>query len=528
MAGSQIFRIFFLILLVASLSGPVIAQERTDEIVAGDLLFYYFDLFLSGNYESAAQLWEPSALERATRLGIEYDGIPIKADCNSPIQYDFSRMREYMYSGAQSRVKIDTGLIRLKFAGLVGDTRIAYYYLARKFGKDFWFIFPQDYYAGDWPIKESKYFRLHFNPKMESYLNDLALQALDDFVESTAVKISIPSERLTLLAEKKIDYYFCADEGEVTKITGENTKGMYDLGSDAVITCIFPHFHEIAHLLINFKFQHLPLFTAPVMQEGLSVWLGGRWQRAPQVMIDFGGYILKYGVTEIDSILIADKSGGSIGADIAYPVSAAFTEFAYRTLGREKFIDLYRRLSGNYDFIQNLPTDNIPGIVAEFFGRSWDETKKEFEKSYSSGEGRGLIFPGKVPTNKDIFMERGLTLSTSDKWLQVIFQPDSGARPEIGLLFGKTPLLNDKKSSLFEEQYKDSAVFAGYRYGIRIDKNEIGLYDYATNQLMAKYVKDFNPNPAYYDSTANRYEAYFDLSLLKNTLPVKGDYEIFQ
>jgi hypothetical protein len=528
MAGKIIIRLLFVILLILGSSNLTLAQEKPDEITATELISYYFDLFLSGNYESAAQLWEPTALERATRLGIEYDGIPVKPDCNSPVQYDFARMREFHYSGVQSRVLVDSGIFRLKFAALAGGTRIEHNYLARKFGKDFWFIFPQDYYTAGWPTRESKYFRFHINPAAESFCNELAVQSLDDFVENTAAKILIPKERLVLLAEKKIDYYFCLNEAEVTKISGENTKGVYDLCSDAIITSIFPHYHEVAHLLVNFKLQHLPLFTAPFMQEGSSVWLGGRWQRAPQVMVDFGRYILKYGVTEIDSILITDKTGGSIGSDIAYPVSAAFVEFIFNTLGPEKYFDLYRRLSGDFQFIQNMRVENISGTIAESFGRSWDEIKKEFDKSLGTGDPRGLIYPGKVATQKDILNDSGLTLSLSDRWLQVLFHPDSSSKIEIGLIFGKNAALADKNSSLYNEQYKTGHPFAGYRYGIRIDKNEIGLYDYATNQLLAKYVHDFNPNPGYYDSTANNYTAYFDVALLKNILPAQGDYEILK
>jgi hypothetical protein len=89
MAGKIIIRLLFVILLILGSSNLTLAQEKPDEITATELISYYFDLFLSGNYESAAQLWEPTALERATRLGIEYDGIPVKPDCNSPVQYDF-------------------------------------------------------------------------------------------------------------------------------------------------------------------------------------------------------------------------------------------------------------------------------------------------------------------------------------------------------------------------------------------------------------------------------------------------------
>ena len=76
---------------------------------------YYFDLVLSGNYESASGLWEPSSLARANRLGIEYDNMGIKIDCSSPIIYDFDRMRNYIAQGVHSVAVIDSQVIRWKF-----------------------------------------------------------------------------------------------------------------------------------------------------------------------------------------------------------------------------------------------------------------------------------------------------------------------------------------------------------------------------------------------------------------------------
>jgi hypothetical protein len=528
MTGRYIFPLALLIGIFLFLAISSFSQTRPDDIAANETLSYYFDLLASGNIESALGIWEPHALARATRLGINYNNITLKADCNSPVFFDFERFRGNFNPGIQSVALIDSGVIRLKIATRVADTSFDYFYHLQKIGKDFWIIYPQDYYAMGWPVSESKYFRFHINPDGASGCNPIAIQSLDDFVDSTAVKIGITPERLNLLANQKIDYYFCQGEGQVGALSGRIGKGYYDLGADAIITSIFPHYHEVAHLLVNFKLQNLPIFTVPFMQEGTAVYLGGRWQRAPGVMIDFGKYILDNGITEIDSVLLESENASSPSADIAFPVTACLVDFLHSTLGNEKFFALYKTLSGNYTFISKLKPDSVKQLVAGFAGKSWTKLMDDFKKYLDSRKGTGRIFPGGVVTNQVIISDSGVVLSKSNKWLKMEYTASKDERVDINIVFDQLPELKDKLSSIFFEQYRQTRPFLGYRYGIKLDKNEIGLYDYATNQLKAKYVYDFAPDPAYYDSTGNKFTAYFDISLLGNALPANSDYMILK
>lgn len=511
------------------LCSPSFSQDKSDEVLCNELMQNYFDLIISGNYTSALDLWEPSALARAERLAINYSDISIKPDCGSPVIYDFARLQQFLYSNIASPKIIDSGLVRVEMQFRLGDEKIVHSYFLRKKDGYFWIIYPQDYYAVDWPISESKYFRFHVNPKQEVFFNDVAVKSLDDYVEKTAKKIIIPPERLALLAEKKIDYYYCGGEEEVQKISGETTKGIYDPGSDAIISCIFPHYHEVTRLLINFKLKELPLFTLPFMQEGTAVYLGGRWQRAPQVMLDFGEYILNYKIIELDSLL-ADKSDpNTVSADISYPVDACLMEYLFSTLGSDKFFGLYRALSGDYNYFLNSTPDSASQILASQTGKSWEQIKTDLEAFLKTQKSRGgLIFPGEIKTGKEIVKDSGLVISSSDKWLKIEYYANKDDKTDVNFLFGKDTTMAGKQSAIFIEQYKDTRSFEGYRFGIRLDRNEVGLYDYSTNQLMAKYVHDFDPGPNYYDSVSGKYSAYFDINLLGKNLPNKTDYTIIR
>ncbi|MBU0983338.1 MAG: hypothetical protein KKA42_05680, partial [candidate division Zixibacteria bacterium] len=82
--------------------------------------------------------------------------------------------------------------------------------------------------------------------------------------------------------------------------------------------------------------------------------------------------------------------------------------------------------------------------------------------------------------------------------------------------------LTGQQSSLFKEQTSNGAVPEGYRYGVQFDQNEAGLYDYATNQLLAKYIWGITPSPDYFDAEKGTVRICFKKDILKKTLPESG------
>lgn len=516
-----------LILSLGLCSGP--ANASSDIESSRDLMSYYIDLIESGNYESAVGLWQSSSLARATRLGIEYDNIHIKPDCGSPAVYDLARMNGLFNHGLQSSAVIDSGVIRWKFSARIGSQKTEHFYYVARVQDFSWLITSQDYYAREWPIEESRYFRFHINPDRATHFNSIAAESLDEFVENVAEKISISSERLNLLSEMKIDYYLCDGEDEVERFSGKRESGVYEPASDAIISYIIPHYHEVAHLLINFRLQRLPLFTIPLIQKGLATYLGGRWQRSPGIVFDFGKYILKYNVVEIDSILTFNDFAHPEGGDIIIPVSACLIEYLYTVLGEEKFFQLYIALSGDLEFVTAISSDEVKAKITESFGQGWPELKNDFVQFVnSSGPHHGLLRPGDIETDKIIINENGLKISTSDKWLKIEYQTSKGVTPDINILFDRVTPMENKTSMLFNEQYRDKEKYDGYRYGIRLDRNEIGLYDYATNRIKAKFIEDAGARTDYYDSTLNKVTAYFDIDLVEGSLPEKEDYLILR
>jgi len=480
----------------------------------------YFDMILFGNYEPARALWLDGCTRKAGRLGIEYESIPIKADMNSPVIYDFERLRPFLPDALYENAVVDSGLIRWRFGAYLESEEITHdYYLYLDNGY-FWFVPPYYKATMDWPVTESRYFRFHIKPGLDSLTNELAVKSLDSLVDRLAERIAIPSERLDLLAREKLDYYLCADADEVSRLTGRKERGIYDPAFDAVITSFMPHFHEVALFLVNFKLQKLPPATVPSLRGGLAAWLGGRWQRAPEVVLDFGEYILKYDVIALDSVLDPGGLTDPVNAEIAFPISAWLAEYLATSLGLDKFFELYRELSGDFRTVAALPGGEIKEMIIAATGTSWENFLADFHEHVDACGGEcGLIYPGRVRTDRPLVDSGGLKIAASKKWLQVEYDVRDSVNREITVLFGPADDMHGKRSILFSDQFGDRIPYESWRYGLKLDKNEIGLYDYATNRIIAKYVDDFAGKSDYFDNGENRVRAHFERSLIDGSLP---------
>ncbi len=517
-------RVVSLILgLALILSAAPIAQGQIETKVL-EMMDYYYDLMLSGNYESARAFWEPSALFRSERLGIEYEGIPLKADCSSPIMNSIKRISQERYPGLKGRATLDSNVYMLKFAATVDGREIMHNYFARLLGQDLWFFYGQDVYCSGWAQTETKYFRFYISSRKTDFFNLPGAESLDMFVEQLAEKLNIPKERMDLLKQQKIEYYLCSTDAEQEKISGVAGRGHFDPAADAIFSVDFPDFHLVAKQLINFRLQKLPLFPIPLFDEGFSIYLGGRWQRSSAVITDFGRYILNNDLTEIDSVLVQKDFDEAIMADITYPVDACLTEYIITRLGMENFLEFYKSLSGGTLFRDTVTSDFVKTAITEKLGMAWDGVEKEFmEYMAVRPDMGGKIFPGQKINKNVLLTEDNLMLYASKDWFQVkLFVPDSMVG-SYHFLFGKSKDLENKKSYLFDEQYKGKTSFQGYRYGLMIDKNEIGLYDYATNQLKAKYVYTFDPSEEYYNPEKKVITAYFSTAVFGGKVPKVDD-----
>ncbi|MDH4157647.1 MAG: hypothetical protein OEW00_10280, partial [candidate division Zixibacteria bacterium] len=370
---------FLLFLTIVSLALPHGSSVYADERV--DLMKEYFDLVVSGNYESATHLWTESAQERSSRFGIEYAEIPVKLDCVSPIIQNLAVMRDYLYVPVKETTMLPSGdFTTIRYSQLVDGELVEHTYWAWYDSTYYWLTYPQDYYARGWPVETSRYLRIHAHPSVRGYLNAAVLREADAFIERTARSLGLGDDELRMLAERKIEYFYVDSDETIQAITGRLTKGTYDLASDDILSAFFPHHHELTHLLVNIRLRRLPLYTQPILQEGLAVHYGGRWGKSPEALTDLGVFLIREKLVELDSIMTFDGFRTNAAADIAYPVAGLFASFVLERLGTDDYLKLYLKQSGNFEAVRSMSAGEVKDALTEALGEAtWSDVVDRFD-----------------------------------------------------------------------------------------------------------------------------------------------------
>ncbi|HUV31021.1 MAG TPA: hypothetical protein VMY05_08045 [Acidobacteriota bacterium] len=486
----------------------------------------YFDVLSSGNFETARLMWTPEAQERAGRFDIEYTGIPLKIDCVSPIVQDLAVMTNYMMPAAKNVESLPGDrYFRLHYSQVIDDQLVEHFYYTRADGDWQWFCYPQDYYAEDWPIVQSRYFRVHVHPDRQEFIHQAVLEEADRLVEGLAGTLHLSGDDLRRIEDKKIEFFYCSSDQGVATITGQATRGVLDKASNDIISASFPHLHELVHLLVNIKLQRLPLYTLPVVAEGVAVAYGGRWGKNAEALMDLGVFLHREKLIELDSILTLQGFQAHTGADIAYPMVGVFAFFLIDRMGQDNFLDLYLALSGDFKTLSALTTEQVQETIAGAAGvGDWEELKAEFERYIDQNLiTRAAALPGRVARGRGVVSGERFSVDRNGEWFGCVFA-GAGEEPVKGsLLFSHDKRLDGKPSVLFTEQFDDRRPFEGYRYAVRFDENEAGLYDYATNRLLAKYIWGISPSEEYFDRESRTIAVKFRRDLVDGRMPARGD-----
>lgn len=518
------FRRYLLICLVVTHS-PAVAEDISDVGVVNN----YTELMISGNHESAIGLWSENALERAGRFPIQYEEVILKIDATSPLALQYPIPPYFLNRQVRrSEFLLPGKFYKIEFSAQIDNTPIKQNYFTQNVDGTWWLVFPQDFYGRDWKVVESQYYRIHAHPDVVIFLNPVVLEAADNFVEQMADSLKLHKEDLKLLKARKVEFWYCDTDSTVELITGQPTRGVLDLASNDIISSSFPHYHELLHLLVNIKLRTIPLRTLPIFREGVAVYYGGRWGKMPSALMDLGAYLYTEDLVELDSLLTIRGFDTLSGADINYPVAGIFTAYLRQKLGLEGYFGLYRKVSARIDSLSNLRTDHIKGILTtacEF--KDWDDMVKDFN-SFLTKQTTSHVYaaPGRVSSGKVMVKADGWTVTEGKEWLAFEYSAPQGDTARSSILFGADARLRSHASDLYRQQFGEDSEYEGYRYVVRVDQNEAGLYDLGSNHLVAKYIWGITPSPDYFDSAANMISIRFKRSLLDGTRLKKTDYKI--
>ena len=327
------------------------------------------------------------------------------------------------------------------------------------------------YYSINWKIRKSKYFVFHISDT--AFFNKYAVKKLDDFVDKKLKLLQFTKKEIEKLSEKKIDYFLCKSKSEVKLLTGYEARGLYYLPYDYIISTFNCHYHEIMHLLINYKLKKLHLYTLPLLQEGFAVAYGGRGGKIPGVILQMGMFLVKSNFLNYKSLL-SKKEFYSANVSMSYPVAGLYVRSLVDKMGINKFLNLYRKYSGNEVKINKVKIDlsNLPP------DSEWQEYSDKYESDFTI----------KISDNKIEDFPKSIVQTKNYK----IYENSNSYLFELKTAITLTTQkpFSSYRSKLFKELIPGKK-YKSQKYIITADSNEISVYNFYSNNLIAKYVKSF-------------------------------------
>jgi hypothetical protein len=457
----------------------------------------YLQAILQDDWAAAAQLWLHEDLAASRRLGIRYLDQPFKLDSASSLVLNRERYRAGEVHASVGEVKVDGATARIRILLQEGSRADSTSYFAVATDRGWRLASPITALTADWPRSNTEFLEIRVMPPWN--ISDAVVLALDRFVTETCARLEIGQERLELLRTRKIGYVWCPEE-TVAELVGAPTRGVALLQTDTVVTAEPCHLHEVAHLLVNFGLQELPLYTLPFLQEGTAVALGGRWGRGPEVMHGMGRFALDAGLLQPEELLTFESFWSHM-PDLTYAPSGVLVGCLLDLLGGGRFLELYRDLSGDLVHVRSLELETVRSRLATAAGLRWEEVRSRLDEYMDRLSCGGLLsgdLEGGEPVDR---LEGGnltVTLTSDGAWLNWTIQALAG--PAVGAVLFRGPdslpeAIPEPGSRLFAEQFPDRE-FNGELMALVFSPEEIGLYNFWTDLLTAKFVASFCPELA--------------------------------
>lgn len=493
-------------LLVPIARAPIaVAQSTPETIACYDHFHRYVEAIGEGDLDRALAFWWPGDRAAAGRLGITHPGPPmLKIDSDSPIW----RIQESLRDGtadfqfgpaAVTRGGPLSGSITMMLRVYEGKLRTTKQYLFEPDGSGGYLLRNQArYLAEQGPGSPGEYVMVYERRPGASWELPLHLIAdLDAAVAAMADRLRLPAERREILAREKLGYLLVAPD-VVEYLAGAPTAGVANLQVDLVVTHHPYHAHELAHLLVNFWLQDVPLYTLPLLQEGLATHLGGRWGRAPGVLAKVGRTSLRTGIVSLEELLTRAGFFGR-AADLTYAPSGEFVGYLLDEFGADALRRVYLACSGTLAEVDAWTADEVRARISRAVGQDWGELVAEFERHLDLAPDRAILSaPTTVPDGGEV-----VTREVDPYRIDVVEAEDtirlsvtSTAGPvHAALLFGggdRSP----ERNPVFSEQVPGHP-YRGETHALVLTPQEAKLYDLRQQTLTGLHSEGFWPSETF-------------------------------
>lgn len=491
------------LLAATLLAGPARAQVAENTATRGvfEHFFRYAKAALDGDLATVLASWHQDDLAAADRLGTVYQGEAPKVDGDSPLWTFVTALRDSAFGYRFGPpVILQTG----PFAGhaslmLVvdprGPNRATKQYLLEPDGHGGWLLARHERLLADrGPRTPGRFVTVaERRPGAPWTLPPHLTENLDAAVAAMAERLAMPPARLADLERGRFDY-FLASPDVVAYIAGAPTVGVAILPSDAVLTSHPHHTHELAHLIVNAWLESPPLYTLPLLQEGLAVHLGGRWGRDPRVLDRVGRATIAGGAASLDDLL-ARADFHALSPDLTYPLAGVFCGYLLDAHGPDGMRAAYLAVCGSLDEVASWKAADVKHRLADALQRPWDDLAAGFAAWLADEPPAGIapVDPSRGKGGREQRvggLRARLTRDGDQDGVVVTSRQKEVARA--ALIFGGDGA-EAAPNALFQEHFPGRA-YRGETHALILTPDEARLYDYRREILVALHSEGFWPS----------------------------------
>ena len=216
-------------------------------------------------------------------------------------------------------------------------------------------------------------------------------------------------------------------------------------------------------------------------------------------MPQIAAFTLENDLYKLEDVLTFTRFADTINnIDFSYPLSQGLVENIYKNHGVAALEQLYTQLSGTMDEVNSWKVAHVKGILEEITGEPFDDLTKETIAHIEKNRFTVLQLAPVSDTGETVFQSGTpryiISIKVADGWYNVKVSGYKGesnfsgtitVRGNTGKRFGSF------KSFLWRDHFPEIG-YRGELYSIQFTPQEIGIYEYFTNRLIAKYVGGFN------------------------------------
>ena len=481
--------VILLLLLTSLLTAQVSQKSRVEKLVDN-----YIENLLSGEYNQASTAWNDNYLQSVYKFGIWYDDMLCKFDCNSPLMpyLDDLKSGKFQYSIKVFSTALNFYQIILTVEGENLKDEIDYY-RAQRFGT-VWFLVPN--YWPDYMVMqkvESKYLAVyHFN---ENQINDSALAIADQLIEKISTRLGMQESDFERLEADKITYLLCQTLSQFKELTHISEPGWHDPANNFLISTNLPHGRILAEFLVTYHLGEKSRHTLPLLEKGLTVALGDRAGTALENFYQLIAYSLQEEFLKPEDLLtVQDFTNKTGGPDFAYTLAGFFFRYLETEIEMSRLLELYKSLSRGQVELESLTADGIKDIIKDVTGQKWSNLEKGFKK-YFENIFQKTVYPVDSIPKGDVVFQSGtpnfsLTISEFENWYYVESHAFNKLTP-VSLAVLIKPVQPQQQNTYQSTLFPKLLGFRDYAkefYGIVFNTQEIGIYNYQTNEITGKYI----------------------------------------